>query len=66
MGAGDAFCGGFLAGFRKTFDPLQGLLHGSVSASLAVEGSGAFYSLEALKGLAEARLERLMGMVRVV
>ena len=44
-GAGDAFCGGFLAGYRQTYDPVQAVLHGSVSASLVVEGSGAFLCL---------------------
>jgi sugar/nucleoside kinase (ribokinase family) len=63
-GAGDSFCGGFLAGYQKTYDPLRAVLHGSVSASLAIEGSGAFHSLEALPGLAQARLESLAGIVR--
>jgi len=62
--SGDAFCGGFLAGYRRTFDPLQAALHGNVSASLAVEGSGPFYMLETLPGLAQARLETLPEMVR--
>src|SRR5690606_38280027 len=39
-GAGDAFCGGFLAGYRRTYDPLQAVLHGNISASLTVEGNG--------------------------
>jgi sugar/nucleoside kinase (ribokinase family) len=63
-GAGDAFCGGFLAGYRRTYDPLQAALHGNISASLAVEGHGPFYALEALPGLAEARLESLREAVR--
>ncbi len=63
-GAGDAFCGGFLAGYCKDYDPLEGVLHGNVSASLAVEGSGAFYPLDVLPGLAEARLGALREMVR--
>jgi sugar/nucleoside kinase (ribokinase family) len=63
-GAGDAFCGGFLAGFQKTHDPLQAALHGSVSASLKIEGSGPFYELDVLPGLAEARLHSLKEMVR--
>lgn len=58
-GAGDAFCGGFLAGYRRTFDPLQAVLFGNVSASLTVEGSGPFFALEALPGLAQARLDAL-------
>jgi hypothetical protein len=65
-GAGDSFCGGFLAGYQKSFDPLQGVLHGCVSASLTIEGSGAFRALEAMPGLAERRLESLVGMVRQI
>jgi len=65
-GAGDAFCGGFLAGYRRTYDPLLAVLHGNISASLVVEGSSPFYALEALPGLAEARLEALRNSVRKV
>jgi len=65
-GSGDAFCGGFLAGYASSFDPLQAALHGNVSASLAIEGSGAFYALESLPGLAQARLQSLADIVRVV
>jgi hypothetical protein len=63
-GAGDAFNGGFLAGLRTTYDPLEAALEGNISASLCVEGSGAFYALDGLPGLAQARLENLRGMVR--
>lgn len=65
-GAGDSFCGGFLAGYAATFDPLQAALYGNVSASLAIEGSGAFYVLETLPGLAQARLQSLADIVRTV
>jgi hypothetical protein len=65
-GAGDAFCGGFLAGYQKTFDPVRAALYGSVSASLAIEGSGVFHALEAMPGLAQARLDALSGLVRQV
>lgn len=40
-GAGDAFCGGFLAGLRTTGDPLVAAAHGTVSASFVVECEGA-------------------------
>lgn len=63
-GAGDAFCGGFLAGFRQTYDALEAALHGNISASLVVEGSGPFYALDAMPGLAQARLEALRTAVR--
>ncbi|MBI5933738.1 MAG: carbohydrate kinase family protein [Chloroflexi bacterium] len=65
-GAGDAFCGGFLAGYRKDYDPLEGVLYGNVSASLAIEGSGPFHPLGAMRGLAEARLSALREMVRSI
>jgi len=65
-GAGDAFCGGFLAGYRLTYDPLQAALHGNISASLVVEGVGPFYALDALPGLASARLESLRQSARKV
>lgn len=63
-GAGDAFCGGFLAGYRQTFDPLQAVLYGNISASLVVEGTEPFYALDALPGLAQARLGALSESVR--
>ena len=65
-GAGDSFCGGFLAGYKKTYDPLQAALYGNVSASLKIEGSGAFYPLDVLPGLAEARWHALKDLVRKV
>jgi len=65
-GAGDAFCGGFLAGYLSTFDPVEAALWGNISASLTVEGSGPFYALDALPGLAQARLEKLRRAVRKV
>lgn len=63
-GASDAFGGGFLAGYRQTYDPIQAALFGSISASLTVEGSGAFYALDGLPGLAQARLNALKDGVR--
>ncbi len=65
-GVGDAFCGGFLAGFQKTNDPLMAALYGSVSASLKIEGSGPFYPLDVLPGLAAARLYSLKEITREV
>jgi sugar/nucleoside kinase (ribokinase family) len=65
-GAGNSFCGGFLAGYQQTYDPLRGVLHGSVSASLTIEGSGAFHALEAMPGLAQRRLDSLAGIARQV
>jgi hypothetical protein len=40
------------------------VLYGNVSVSLKLEGNGAFYALDVLPGLAEARLNALKDMVR--
>jgi sugar/nucleoside kinase (ribokinase family) len=66
IGAGDAFCGGFLAGYRRSFDPLEAVLYGNISASMVIEGHDFYYALDALPGLAEARLEALRQNVRKV
>jgi sugar/nucleoside kinase (ribokinase family) len=65
-GAEDAFCGGFLTGYHSTYLPVEGVLAGNVSASLVMEGSGPFYALDALPGLAEARKNALQSMVRKI
>lgn len=62
-GVGDVFCGGFLAGFRQTYDPLEAVLRGNITASLAIEGCGPFYSLDALPALGMMRLEFLRDRV---
>ena len=36
-GVGDAFCGGFLAGYHQTFDPVEAALYGNVSAAIISE-----------------------------
>ncbi len=63
-GAGDAFCGGFLVGYRERYSPLEAALQGNISASLVIEGSGPFYAMDTLPGLAAARLEALRSSVR--
>lgn len=65
-GAGDAFCGGFLAGYCRNYDPVEGVLFGNISASLKLEGSGPFYPMDVMPGLAEARLHVLKDLVREV
>jgi sugar/nucleoside kinase (ribokinase family) len=65
-GVGDAFNGGFLAGYCKGYDPIEGVLYGNISASLKIEGSGAYYPLDVMPGLAEARVNVLRDMVREV
>jgi sugar/nucleoside kinase (ribokinase family) len=63
-GAGDAFCGGFLAGLRSSYEPLTAVLQGNISASFVLEGGDPLYALGALPGLARARLESLREKVR--
>ncbi len=58
-GAGHAYGGGYLAGWVATGNPVEAALAGAVSASLAIEGSGPFYALDSMPGLAQARLESL-------
>jgi sugar/nucleoside kinase (ribokinase family) len=58
-GAGDAFCGGVLAGFAEENDPIEALLYGSVSASFCVEGLGFTGLAAATKEKASARLATL-------
>ena len=63
-GAGDAFAGGFLAGYHQYYDPLEAALMGSAAASLVVEGVGVFYALAAMSGLIDLRRNALRDLVR--
>jgi len=65
-GTGDVFCGGFLAGFCETYDPVEAALYGNVAASIASEGIGPFYALDCEPRLPRARLESLRQAVRKV
>lgn len=56
-GAGDAYCGGFLATYLRTGDlPLAGLA-GAVSASFAIEAFGSIHMLKVDSQMAKARLK---------
>lgn len=63
-GVGDAFCGGFLAGYRQTYDPVEAALFGNISAAIVSEGVGPFFALDVTPGLPQARLEHLRQSVR--
>ena len=63
-GAGDAYCGGFMAGYAATGSALQATLMATVSASYAVEHFGALNFLSANFGDAEDRLAELRGHVK--
>ena len=65
-GARDAFAGGFLAGYRQHYDPVEAAVMGSIGASVVVEGSGVFYGLDAMPELIEARRTALRQVVRQV
>jgi sugar/nucleoside kinase (ribokinase family) len=62
-GIEEAFCGGFMAGWKLTFDPIEASLRGVVSSSLVMEGSGALPSFHHLPGIAEKRLQSLRTLV---
>jgi sugar/nucleoside kinase (ribokinase family) len=64
--AGSVFAGGFAAELAGKHDPLHAVMCGNVAASLAVEGSGAFFALQTLPGLAKARYQSLLEIVRKV
>jgi sugar/nucleoside kinase (ribokinase family) len=59
-GAGDAFCGGFLAGMFLTGDVVSAAAYGTVSASFAIEGPGVSRLLSASAVEASHRLSRLL------
>lgn len=61
-GAGDAFCGGFLAGLVATSDPLCAVLCGTASASIAVESFGPMRLLAATQDEVLARWQTLARM----
>jgi ribokinase len=58
-GAGDAYCGGFVAMYLQTHDLARSGLAGSVSASFAVEGTGLDHMLKIKPDHAMDRLSRL-------
>jgi ribokinase len=60
-GAGDAFVGGFLAGFLACGDPQRGIEQGVVSASFAIEDWGARGLLAATPDDAVARWHEWFG-----
>jgi ribokinase len=58
-GAGDAYCGGFLAGMVDTGDPILAAKYGTISASLVIERES-YQSMAAFtRDMALDRLERL-------
>lgn len=64
-GAGDAFCGGFLAAFTATGDAVLAACCGCVSASFAVEGFGVETVLAADRSVAASRLAALLATLGI-
>lgn len=64
-GAGDAFCGGFLAGLVRTASPVLAACCGTVSASFAVEGFGPGRLLSASPSEALRRLRMVAAAASV-
>jgi ribokinase len=58
-GAGDAYCGGFLAGYLLTRDVVAAAQHGTVSASYVVEAVGALATPQPDRAEAQARLDHV-------
>ncbi|MHB0897231.1 MAG: carbohydrate kinase family protein [Spirochaetales bacterium] len=59
-GAGDSFCGGFLAGYMKTGEVKAAVMHGVVSASFVVETEGTFGMNGISLAKAQERLEEMI------
>jgi sugar/nucleoside kinase (ribokinase family) len=62
-GAGDAFCGGVLAGYLKTSSLVLGAVCGSVSAAQVIKGSGALLSEVPAPDTLKRQTEYLLGEV---
>ncbi len=58
-GAGDAFCGGVLAGFARQDHPVEALLYGAISASFCIEGHSFSGLVTATEAAAHSRLSTL-------
>lgn len=63
-GAGDAFCGGFMADFVRSGDPVRAAITGAVSASLAVQDYGALHMLAVTQDEIDRRVALLRSHVR--
>ena len=62
-GAGDAFCGGFVAGMTMIGDPLEAVFWGTISASFIVEDYGGLHGLTVTPERAKRRLKTLKSSV---
>lgn len=65
-GAGDSFCGGFMADYLRYGDPVRAAITGTVSASLALQDYGALHMLDVPETEIDHRAAWLRGLVREV
>lgn len=65
-GAGDAYCGGFLAGYLETGDVLQAALMATVSSSIVIEEFDVRYVFRFGRKDALERLKTLRSMVKQI
>ena len=65
-GAGDAYCGGFLAGYLLSQDAVRAACHGTISASYVVEAIGALATPTPSPAEARARLDYLATRTQVL
>ncbi len=65
-GAGDAYCGGFLAGYLLTRNVVTAAAYGTVSASYVVEAIGALATAQPSRADAAARLANVMDRITVL
>jgi sugar/nucleoside kinase (ribokinase family) len=63
LGCDEAFCGGYTAGQRQTYDPVDSIGYGCVSTSILLECTN---PLTALKVLPELKLARLQAMRKLI
>jgi hypothetical protein len=61
-----AFCGGFLAGYKRNYDPVEAMILGIVSSSFSCEGSSPFYGADAIPGLSQNRYKVVREFIKAI
>lgn len=65
-GAGDAYCGGFMAGFGETGNIIEAGIRGTASASFAIEDYGSLHLMNVNKQKAAQRADHIRKNVKPV